>query len=207
MIDPDIGLEGVSRETRLKLKIYVEMLGKWNRSINLVSKSTLDDVWRRHIVDSLQIAEIGPNTGRWADLGSGAGLPGLIVAAAKAENSPNTQVTMIESDQRKCAFIAAAANLMELDVSIECRRIEESTTQTYDVISARALAPLSHLLELSLPYRHNETVCIFPKGAKAEEEMTAAQRDWNINYDTTQSVTDTSSTIFRIQEYSRVVHL
>ncbi len=207
MIDPDIGLEGVSRETRLKLKIYVEMLGKWNRSINLVSKSTLDDVWRRHIVDSLQIAEIGPNTGRWADLGSGAGLPGLIVAAAKAENSPNTQVTMIESDQRKCAFIAAAANLMELDVSIECRRIEESTTQTYDVISARALAPLSHLLELSLPYRHNETVCIFPKGAKAEEEMTAAQRDWNINYDTTQSVTDTSSTIFRIQEYSRVVQL
>ncbi len=207
MGDSHIGLEGVSRETRLKLKIYVEMLGKWNRSINLVSKSTLDDVWRRHIAEHLQIAEIGPNTGRWADLGSGAGLPGLIVAAAKVEKFPNTQVTMIESDQRKCAFIAAAANSMELDVSIECRRIEESTTQTYDVISARALAPLSHLLELSLPYRHKETVCIFPKGAKAEEEMTAAQHDWNVIYDTMQSVTDTSSTIFRIQEYSRVVQL
>ncbi len=112
---------------------------------------------------------------------------------------------MIESDQRKCAFIAAAANAMELDVSIECRRIEESTTQTYDVVSARALASLSHLLELALPYRHEKTVCVFPKGAKAEEEMASARRDWNVSYDTMQSVTDTSSMIFRIQEYARVV--
>lgn len=198
-------LENVSRETRLKLETYVEMLGKWNKSINLVSKTTLDNAWQRHIRDSLQIAEIGSKTGQWVDLGSGGGLPGLIVAAVKAESSPITHVTMVESDQRKCVFIAAAADAMGLDVSIQCRRIEESVAQTYDVISARALASLSNLLELALPYRHDNTVCVFPKGAKAREELNVALKDWNVDYDAIQSVTDSSSTIYRIQEYSRVV--
>lgn len=202
---PSNRLEGVSRETRRRLEIYVEMLDKWNKSINLVSRSTLDDVWQRHIVDSLQIADLATHADSWIDLGSGGGLPGLIIAATKGESSPNTHVTMVESDQRKCTFIAAAADAMELNVSIECRRIEESTTRTYDVISSRALASLPNLLELALPYRHDKTICIFPKGAKAEQEMNAALSIWNVNYDALQSVTDPSSTIFRIQEYSRVV--
>lgn len=196
MADPDSQFESVSRETRRRLEIYVELLGKWNKSINLVSKTTLDDVWRRHILDSLQIAELGADTCQWIDLGSGGGLPGLIIAAAKAENSPDTHVTLVESDQRKCAFIAAAASAMDVQVSIQCRRIEESTGHTYDVISARALAPLSHLLDLALPYRHQSSVCIFPKGAKAEDEMIAAQKDWRISYDAVGSKTDPSSKIF-----------
>lgn len=198
-------IENVSRETGRKLDIYVEMLGKWNKSINLVSKSTLDDVWQRHIRDSLQISETVTDPVRWIDLGSGGGLPGLIVAAKKAESCPGSKITMVESDQRKCAFIAAAADAMDLNVSIQCRRIEESPTETYDVISARALAPLSNLLELALPYRHGKTVCIFPKGAKATTELNAALKDWKIKYNEVQSVTDPLSTIFRIQEYARVI--
>jgi len=205
MMAPARRLESVSRETRRKLEIYVQMLDKWNKSINLVAKSTLNDVWQRHIIDSLQIADAAKNAEHWIDLGSGGGLPGLIVAISKAESSPDTHVTMVESDQRKCTFIAAAADAMELDVSIQCRRIEESTAQTYDVISARALASLPNLLELALPYRHDNTICLFPKGVKAEQEMNAALEIWNVNYDALQSVTDPSATIFRIQEYSRVV--
>jgi len=199
------GLESVSRETRRRLEIYVEMLNKWNRSINLVAKSSLNDVWQRHIADSLQIADIAGDAGSWIDLGSGGGLPGLIIAAARIESSPNTHVTMVESDQRKCTFIAAAADAMDLDVTIQCRRIEESSVQTYDVISARALASLPSLLELALPYRHHKTICLFPKGAKAQQEMNAALKVWNVSYQALQSVTDPSATIFRIQEYSRVV--
>lgn len=200
MSKPVSQLQGVSRETFRKLEVYVEILVKWNKSINLVSSNTLESVWLRHIEDSLQISGLGLQAGQWLDLGSGGGLPGLIIAAS----SPDIHVTMIESDQRKCAFIAAAADAMGLNVSIECRRIEESTTRTYDIVSARALAPLSNLLELALPYRHEKTVCVFPKGTKAKEEMKAALQNWNVIYDTVQSITDPSASIFRVREYSRV---
>ena len=197
-------LASVSRETLGKLEIYVEMLGKWNRAINLVSRTTIDDVWRRHIRDSLQLVDLAPIPSSWLDLGSGGGVPGLVIAAKIAETTTEQRVTLVESDQRKCAFLAAAADAMELSVSIECRRIEESTGRTYDVISARALASLPELLELALPYRHENTICIFPKGVKADAEMSAAQQDWKINFDARKSVTDPSATIFRLQEYSRV---
>ncbi len=197
-------LAGVSRETLDKLETYVEMLRKWNRTINLVSKSTIDDIWHRHIRDSLQLADLTSLPSSWLDLGSGGGLPGLVVAAKMAESTAEQQVTLVESDQRKCAFLSAAANAMELSVAIECRRIEESTGRSYDVISARALASLPDLLELALPYRHDNTICIFPKGAKADAELKAAQQDWNIDCDSVKSVTDPSATILRLQEYSRV---
>ena len=197
----------VSRETRDRLEVFVQLLAKWNKAINLVSKATLEDVWRRHIYDSIQIAEIPSNSGKWLDLGSGGGLPGLVVAAIAAERPPEKHVTLVESDQRKCAFLAAAADAMNLSVSIECRRIEESTGQTYDIISARALASLPKLLEMALPYRHDKTICIFPKGAKADVEMKAAMKHWNITYDAVESVTDPSATIFRIQEYTRAPNL
>jgi len=198
-------IERVSRETCQKLEVYVELLTKWNRAINLVSKSTLENVWERHIADSLQVMDMAPNSGQWVDLGSGGGLPGLVVAAASSESSRDRQVTLVESDSRKCAFMAAAANAMDLDVTIQRRRIEETDAKTYDIISARALAPLSDLLELALPYRNEKTVCIFPKGEKADLEMAAAQRNWVVSFDTRQSMTDPLAKIFRIQEYSRVV--
>lgn len=197
-------LANVSRETGDRLAVYVEMLKKWNKTINLISKSTLEDVWGRHIQDSLQIAALADFPCQWLDLGSGGGLPGLVIAAEAAENSPETHVTLVESDQRKCAFMAAAADAMALNVSIQCRRIEESTGQTYDVISARALASLPELLELALPYRHEKSVCLFPKGAKAQAELEAAEKTWILSYEAVKSLTDPSATIFRLQEYSRV---
>lgn len=200
---PPKPLRCVSRETQRRLETYVNLLTKWNQAINLVSKATLADVWERHIKDSLQLLDIADRGGQWLDLGSGAGLPGLIIAASLTDNYPDSYVTLVESDQRKCAFMATAAKAMEINVSIECRRIEESTGRTYDVISARALAPLTDLLELARPYRNNQSICIFPKGSKALLEMEIAQRTWNVTYDQTESMTEKSSTIFRIQEYSR----
>lgn len=198
-------LASVSRETRERLDVYVHLLRKWNKTINLISRSTMDDVWHRHIADSLQLADlIDFHPESWLDLGSGGGLPGLIVAAKLKEDSERTHVTLIESDQRKCAFLSTAAIDMDLDVTIECRRIEESGGQTYDVISARALTVLSNLMTLSNPYRHESTICIFPKGAGAQEELNAAQEDWNITYDLVKSRTDPTATILRLQEFSRV---
>lgn len=194
----------VSRETHIKLDTYAQMLRKWNRAINLVSRSTVDKVWERHISDSLQIADLAELPATWIDLGAGGGFPGLVVAAKAAEASPDRYVTLVESDQRKCAFLAAAADAMGLNVSIQCRRIEESTGETYDIVSARALAPLPDLLELALSYRHEKTVCIFPKGATADAEMQAAKRKWSVTYDAIESMTDPLATIFRVQEYSRV---
>ena len=204
MDQSDLILASVSRETRSRLEIYVEMLGKWNKAINLVSRTTLRDVWRRHIIDCLQIADLATYPCRCVDLGSGGGLPGLIIAAKAAEHGRQSEVTLVESDQRKCAFMATAAEAMGLKVSIECRRIEESTGETYDVISARALASLPDLLELALPYRHDNSMCIFPKGAKAFDELALAKTDWNLAYKATPSVTEPTATIFTFQEYSRV---
>ena len=98
-------IERVSRETCQKLEVYVELLTKWNRTINLVSKSTLEDVWERHIADSLQVMDVAPDSGQWIDLGSGGGLPGLIVAAASLESSPDRHVTLVESDGRKLVLL------------------------------------------------------------------------------------------------------
>lgn len=197
-------IDGVSRETQERLEAFAAVLEKWNKSINLVSKSSMADVWERHILDSLQLETLAPVCKQWVDLGSGGGFPGLIVAAVRVETSPDMQMTLVESDQRKCAFMAAAADRMGLKVSIECRRIEESASGLYDVISARALAPLHHLLELALPYRYDHTVCIFPKGAKADLEVIDAEKHWRFDRDVIKSATDKSASIFRIREYSRV---
>ena len=194
----------VSRETLVRLQAFATVLATWNKSINLVSKASLANVWSRHIQDSLQLEQLAPDCERWIDLGAGGGFPGLVIAAVRAETFPEMRMTLVESDQRKCAFMAAAADRMDIKVSIECRRIEESVGGSYDVISARALAPLHHLLELALPYRHDKTVCIFPKGAKADEEVREAQKDWRFDCDVVQSSTENSASILRIREFSRV---
>jgi 16S rRNA (guanine527-N7)-methyltransferase len=197
------GALNVSRETMKRFEIFEQRLRLWSRRINLVATSTLADLWTRHIADSAQLFDIAPHAKSWVDLGSGGGLPGLIIAAIQADNVPEAKMTLIESDKRKAAFLSDAAHHMGLTVQVLPVRIEAAESQQYDVVSARALAPLPKLLELAAPFCNANTVCLFPKGETVAEELTAARSRWHIDAETLPSRTHPSATILKIQEFSR----
>lgn len=198
-------LADVSRETRDRLDIYVQTLLHWNKRINLIGRATAEDVWQRHIVDSAQLSQLAPDACNWVDLGSGAGLPGVIVAVLRAGSGPDLKMTLVESDQRKCAFIADVSRKMGVTVTIRNSRIEAAATPSFDTISARALAPLTKLLAYAAPYRTENAICLFPKGAQAERELTEAAEDWHMAYDCHPSITDKASVILKMKAFERVV--
>ena len=196
---PDAVLSGVSRETRERLNTYADLLRKWQRSINLVGPRTLDDLWNRHFTDSAQLLPLIPPTSRvLVDFGSGAGFPGLVLAILGV-----AEVHLIESDQRKATFLREVARATGTPVTVHAKRIEQVAPVPADVVSARALAPLGDLLGFAAPFLHSDSLCLFPKGQMAEDELTAASKTWNINVDRIQSVTDPSATILRVSQVSR----
>lgn len=164
----------VSRESMDKLKIYQALLKKWQRQINLVSKNTLPDMWDRHFADSLQLADNIPQNSKIFDLGSGAGFPGLVLAMAR----PDLDVTLIESDQKKCTFLSTVSRETNTPVSVVNQRIESVETNIIpDIITARALAALDKLLDYCLPWvqENEDLVLLFLKGAQAEAEIEQAR--------------------------------
>ncbi len=188
----------VSRETMERLRIYAALIERWNRRINLVAPSTLPDLWGRHIADSLQLWPLRPEPcSSWVDLGSGGGLPGLVIAACAAESGSPT-VSFVESDSRKSAFLATAAHEMGLAVSVHTDRIEALPPQRADIVSARALAPLLRLLPLALRHGHPDSIYLFPKGTQARTELTAAATRWHTRVDQIASRTDPGATILRM---------
>lgn len=198
----------VSHETLDRLHAFVALLEKWQKSINLVGPATMGDVWGRHVADSLQLVALAPEeTKVWLDLGSGAGLPGLVVAIALRERDGFT-AHLVESNARKCAFLRVAAAETGAPVIIHARRIEElgadTDRQRADVISARALAPLERLLDLAEPFMWKNTVCLFQKGQDVEAELTQASRCWKIPHVRQPSLVAQSGTILRIGEVTRV---
>jgi 16S rRNA (guanine527-N7)-methyltransferase len=200
----------VSRETLERLKTYEALLQKWQKTINLVAPSTLKQVWHRHFADSAQILALAPqNQQNWVDLGSGAGFPGLVVAILLAPDTPKTQtpVTLIESDSRKAAFLREVARAVAVPVDILPLRIEAAPTRIsvtpVDVVSARALAPLEKLLELSQPLMKPTTAALFLKGRDVSREVQDAEIKWKFNIELTQSVTDADARIVRITNLSR----
>jgi 16S rRNA (guanine527-N7)-methyltransferase len=191
----------VSRETCERLEAYIALLARWNLRINLVAQRTLVAVWTRHLADSAQLFDLAPDEAlSWIDLGSGAGLPGLPIAAIAAEKKPGLHVTLVESDTRKGAFMEAAAREMRLNVTIAPCRIETLAPRPYDVISARALAPLDRLCSLAQRFSSPGTVFLFPKGATVDSELTVAATGWHIRTEKIASRTDPAATILRIQE-------
>ncbi|HYD30663.1 MAG TPA: 16S rRNA (guanine(527)-N(7))-methyltransferase RsmG [Azospirillaceae bacterium] len=185
---------GVSRETVEKLEAYAALLRKWQERINLVSRTTLDDLWRRHFLDSAQLFTLLPeNTRVQVDLGSGAGFPGLVLAILGVP-----EVHLIESDSRKAIFLREAARLTQAPAIVHAERIEKVAPFPADVVSARALASLTELLPLALPFLGQTGVCLFPKGQSWQEELTQAERVWNMRVDRFDSLTDPSATILRI---------
>lgn len=182
----------VSRETAGRLATYVGLLRQWNAAKNLVAPSTLGDVWRRHVADSLQVLAAAPEALRWADLGSGAGLPGLVIAAALA-GRPGAMVHCIESRQGKAAFLREAARRMGVPVQVHADRIESVTkrwTGPVDVVTARALAPLADLLKLSAPLLKTGARAVFLKGQDVGSELTLASKYWNLDLEQRPSATD-----------------
>lgn len=192
---------GVSRETAARLDAYVDVLAKWSPALNLVSRSTLANVWIRHIEDCAQIFPLAsPDAQAWLDLGSGAGLPGLIIAALAQDQRPSLRVTMVEADARKVAFLQTAARAMNTSPTIVNARIEAASLPIADVISARALAPLGKLLDLAVPHLAPKGQCLFHKGSSVASELTDAALRWHSQVTTHRSVTDPSAVILEIQE-------
>jgi 16S rRNA (guanine527-N7)-methyltransferase len=176
MVEDAVRLLGVSRETAAQLGRYLELLATWNRTINLVAASTLADPWRRHVLDSGQLLRfVPPGARRLVDLGSGAGLPGLILAILGVP-----EVHLIEGDRRKAAFLRDAVGRLRLPVQVHAARIEAVAGFPADIVTARALAPLPRLLELAAPFIGVGTRCLFLEGRGAEAELTEAGERWTM---------------------------
>jgi 16S rRNA (guanine527-N7)-methyltransferase len=195
----------VSRETLERLTIFATLLIKWQAKINLVSPSTIPALWTRHMLDSAQLMQhIPANASRWLDLGSGGGFPGLVCAAIAHDHHPSLQITLVESDQRKAAFLREAARQMGISAAVHCCRIADLPPHMADVLSARALAPLPFLLDMAHIHLATSGICLFQKGARYGEECEAAKQTWHFNYDIIPSVTDEAAVVFRIKELHHV---
>ncbi len=194
-------LDGVSRETVAKLRHYAEEVARWNPVINLVSDRSLTAFWERHVLDSLQLFNLLPERCRSvADLGSGGGLPGLPLALIAASARPDIRVTLVESDQRKAAFLLSVARSLDLDLRIELARIEDVPPLNADVVTARALAPLKVLCSHVLRHLAADGLAILPKGTNWEAEVTEARRKWQFKLSCKQSETDPSARILLLSE-------
>jgi 16S rRNA (guanine527-N7)-methyltransferase len=196
--EPSVG--DVSRETLGRLQVFVEELKRWQRIKNLVGPRTLDEVWQRHIADSLQLLALNPGARRWLDLGSGAGFPGLVVAIAGGEE---VHVDLVESNGRKCAFLRHVARSLGLNVKIHNARLEAVVPDMIgriDVVSARALAPLTQLLAWTQPLLTTGVIGLFPKGREAAGELTDAEKSWRFSVEILPSRTDSAARILRITD-------
>jgi 16S rRNA (guanine527-N7)-methyltransferase len=195
---------GDSRETLDRLATYERLLRQWQKAVNLVAPTTLDDVWHRHFADSAQLLALAPRDAMsFTDLGSGAGFPGLVLAILLAHDRPAARVTLIESDQRKAAFLREVARATGTTVDILCTRIHAASTQLESnrarVVTARALAPLDKLMQLAHPLFRPDTVGIFPKGREAGREVTDARMAWDFECELAASCTDADARILVVR--------
>ncbi len=194
-------LRHVSRETSDRLAELKNMLIKWNQTLNLVSPASIAQFDARHVDDSAQIVQYaGQQTHHWLDLGSGGGLPGLVVAAILAESDPGCRITLVEADKRKCVFLREAARTMNIAIDVLAERIENIPAMGADVVSARALAPLKTLCFFAQRHLRNDGTALFLKGANHQAEVRAAQESgWRFDLSTHQSTTDPKGVILELR--------
>ncbi len=189
-------LPDVSRETSERLEVFADLLLRWNARINLISRADVPNLRSRHIADSVQLAGLMPtDVQRAIDLGSGAGFPGLVLAIV-------TGVTfdLVESDQRKAAFLREAIRATGARAQVHAARIEMVKLAPAALVTARALAPLAALLGLAVPLLEKNGVCLFPKGENAEQEIVEAESAWTMRIERHISRTDRSGVILRLSE-------
>lgn len=193
----------VSRETSADLLRFKALVQKWSPKINLVSKADLENLDDRHIADSIQVAQLAGVKGTWLDIGAGGGFPGIVVAILAKNRGIADFVTLVESDVRKATFLRTAVRELNLPAEVISQRIEECAPQNADYISARALAPLTELLEMAAYHGHEQTVCLFPKGSKWREEVETARNFFHFSYDPIASKTEPQSAVLRVKEITR----
>lgn len=179
----------LTEEQGLKLQTYVELLRKWQKKINLVSNTTIKHAWERHIEDSLQLVPIikenaGDKRLKMMDMGCGAGFPGLVLAVLDIAD-----ISLVESDMRKCLFMKEVARQTETTVDVVNKRIEKAELSDMDLVSARALAALDMLCDYAHPFLNDEGKCLFLKGEKADQEVSEARKKWQFDVKTYPSVT------------------
>lgn len=190
----------VSRETEERLAILIRTVERWQKAINLVGRSTLVDIWQRHVLDSAQLVPCLPGYAQsLTDLGSGGGFPGLVLAALR----PDLDITLIDSDARKGAFLVEAARQMALPKlpRIVTGRFETVQPVKADVVTARAVASLGQLLSWAVPHRNDPAICLFHKGKGWQGELTEARQDWDIEAQLFPSVTDRDAVLLSIADY------
>ena len=190
-------LTPVSRETLARLDRLVEVLLPVAAHTNLIARSTIPRLWTRHIADSLQLLSLAPDAKCWIDLGSGAGFPGLVIACAIADQT-GASVHLVESIQKKAAFLREAAQEIQVPAKVHAVRIEDfgkNTDIKADVVTARALAPLDDLMRLAHPLLKSGALGLFPKGQDVEGELTEASKSWNIEASLVPSKTSPASRI------------
>ncbi len=184
-----------SKEVEGKLKIYDTLLHKWQKTINLVSRNTLEESWARHILDSVQIeAHVSREKSLVYDLGSGAGFPGLVLAILR----PDVEMHLIESDQRKCSFLKAVSRETGVSVTVHNERIEETKLPSPDIITARALAPLDKLLGYCQPWKRKGMQALFLKGETYRGEIDQALKLYDVECSIVPSKTSFSSALVKI---------
>ena len=197
-------LSDVSRETRARLDIYADLLRKWQPRINLIAPSTVADLWVRHFEDSAQLLPlVPPGTTRIADMGSGGGFPGLVLAILTG-----IETHLIESDSRKCTFLREAARLTDAPVTVHTKRLEALPSLEADLVTARALAPLADLLtyanHVGRPVDAGGWQGLFLKGESWQNEVDAAQPCYRFTLATTPSRTHPSAMILSIKDVENV---
>jgi 16S rRNA (guanine527-N7)-methyltransferase len=189
----------VSRETLARLEAFVALLAAWSARINLVGRDTLADPWRRHILDSAQLQALVPADAQsLVDLGSGAGLPGLVLAILGVPG-----VELVEADSRKAAFLREAARITGARVDIRHTRIETLPARSFDIVTARALAPLDRLIGLAQPFLGPHSLCLFLKGGQAADELTLASKGWRMAATTIASRSDPRGVVLQLRQVAR----
>ena len=196
----------VSRETEQRLDRLVDLLRRWQTIKNLVGPRTLDEVWMRHIADSLQLASLRPDIRRWADFGSGAGFPGLVVASTWIDQ--DREMHLVESNGRKAAFLREAARALGLSVIVHDCRVDEAMpvllTRDIELVSARALSSLDQLIEMAEPLLKKGAEGLFLKGQDVDNELTKATKCWIFRESLLPSKTDLAGRIVSLTQVARV---
>jgi len=189
----------VADDVMARLQIYADLLVKWQAKINLVGPDTVADVWGRHMLDSAQIAPLVPPGKKVVDFGSGAGFPGLVLACL----DPTLNVHLVESDQRKCAFLREVNRAAGCSVTVHNTRIETLEPLAADVVTSRALASLDKLLTFAEMHSLSTGIYLFLKGKRWSEELTEAEKSWNMRVLHHPSRTDPAGMILEIRECIR----
>lgn len=197
-------ISDVSRETLDRLTRYHDLLSKWSPRINLISKSSMSEIWDRHIWDSAQIYPLATAGNQWVDIGSGGGLPGLVIATLAKERDPERQVTLMESDIRKSTFLRTVIRDLDLNAVVHVERVEAAEPAQADVLTARALADLSTLFSFAERHLKPTGQALFMKGETWEKEVEIARQSWSFDLVAHKSKTNPKAAILEVREIKRV---